>query len=288
MRAPALFWLARLRLWTAEWPAANAHLDEAVRLSRDAGLPGTLAISLGKRGWIASHQGRPLQEASSFVDEAVATARPLGEDWTLAEVLNDLGAILSNDPELRPAGSAAFREALELRRRLGDAQNVIDSLNNLANIDMYDGRFDEAERGFRECYELACGLGERRHQTLTGANLGMTLVLLGRAGEAWPLLEETAALSLSCGDRRMGGATLTVLAAVSAVEGNTLDAARLWGAGITVKNTGPIPDDDLIWESVLVEARDALGPAVFDAAIDEGKSLGFEDAVLLARSDAVR
>jgi predicted ATPase len=76
VRAPALFWLARLRLWTAEWHAANAHLEEAVRLSRDAGLPGTLAISLGKRGWIASHQGRPLQEASSFVDEAVATARP--------------------------------------------------------------------------------------------------------------------------------------------------------------------------------------------------------------------
>ena len=75
---------------------------------------------------------------------------------------------------------------------------------------------------------------------------------------------------------------------MSAIEGNALDAARLWGAGITVKNTGQIPDDDLIWESVLVEARDALGPAVFDAAIDEGKSLGFEDAVLLARSDAVR
>ena len=286
VRAPALFWLARLRLWTAEWDEADRHLVEAVRLSREAGLPGTLAISLGKRGWIASELGRPLQEASPFVDEAVAIARPLGEEWTLAEALNDLGAILSDQPEGRPAARAAFREALELRRRLGDAQNVIDSLNNLANVDMYDRRFDEAERGFRECYELACGLGERRHQALTGANLGTTLLMLGRVDEARLLLEETAALCLSCGDRRIGGAALHALAGVRAFEGELLDAARLWGAGGAVVGTGASHDDALLWDPFLVEARDALGPAAFDAAVADGRSLGFEEAVALTRTRA--
>ena len=46
-------------------------------------------------------------------------------------------------------------------------------------------------------------------------------------------------------DRRIGGATLHILASLSAVEGKPLDAARLWGAGSVVMDTGPARSSSL-------------------------------------------
>ena len=60
-------------------------------------------------------------------------------------------------------------------------------------------------------------------------------------------------------------------------------AARLWGAGTAVKDRGTTADDELLRGLFVAEAREALGVAVFDAVIEEGRSLGFEGAVALSR-----
>lgn len=110
---------------------------------------------------------------------------------------NDLGVMLTAAG--RPADAAApLRTALSIWREIGmeNSPDALNTLNNLATVEVLTGRHAEAVPLYEEVLEL--------RRTLYGAsgataallnNYGKTLLRLGRADEALPLLDEGAAMA---------------------------------------------------------------------------------------------
>jgi predicted ATPase/DNA-binding SARP family transcriptional activator len=281
-RARALFWLGRVSVFTAHGEGAEAQLTESAALARELGAEDTLALALGKAAFVASLAGRG-DDASRRADESVATARQLGDDWVLAEALNDYSCVRLIAGDLASSRTAVL-ESLELRRSLGDTQNTIDSINNLGNLAMHEGRLDEAASLFDECIDLARSIGETRQLVLAGVNRGQIFLLSGQLDEASALLRENARLCLQCSDRRVGGATITALAALEVAAERMASAATLWGAGNELMGHLSEPDLEVMWERWLSRAEAALGHDAFDAAYRRGTQMPFERVVAYALS----
>jgi non-specific serine/threonine protein kinase len=184
-----------------------------------------------------------LERAHTLYEESLALYQEQGDIWGRATVLQSLALLVWTEGDLA-AASALYAESAHLARTLGDKWDLARSLTSAAAIALQQENLDGARSQAAEALRLWRELGNRP---------GMALALGGLAG-------------------------------VAAAEGDAERAARLFGVaratlatGIAYYITGGVEV-----EAQITAARAHGDSAIFDAALETGKSQPLAKAVALA------
>jgi DNA-binding CsgD family transcriptional regulator len=134
--------------------------------------------------------------------------------------------------------------------------------------------------------EVAHRLGNRRALAIAGTGLARALLLEGDLGRAEAVGHEALGFLLEHHWRLDAIAAVEVVAAVAAVSGRAEQASRLFAAMAAQRvqfGVVRVPPETPVWDGYLASAREALGPAGFAAAWDQGASLSLDEAAAYAR-----
>lgn len=165
------------------------------------------------------------------------------------------------------------------------------SLNNLGNVLYEVGDYVGARALHEESLAIKRELGDRSGVGTSLNNLGNLACEEGEFASARALHEEGLAIDHELGDRWGIAFALEGLAAVVAVLGKSLRAARIWGAAERLREEigAPLPPNERPrYGRRVAVARAALrDDAAFDSAWQEGRALTIEQAIALALSETV-
>jgi predicted ATPase/DNA-binding SARP family transcriptional activator len=291
-RAAALFASGRIALRQGDLEHAQSVFDEARTLFGTAGAKGGTALCTAGLSWIAHILG-PAGDAVPLAQEAVALARESGEEWIVADALNNLGVALRAARDLR-GSQVALEESLALRRRIGDLEGVTAGLNGLGLIAIGEDDFERAEILFREAFAISERRGDLFYDAAKDVVFGY--IAFGRGDRDRATMHCVRALE-SCrahGYQQFAAYVLETLAGVAAAEGRLRQAGRLLGAAVAIsdrlRGAGTSTQSSGVeydWEAravkrVLDDARRALGPEAWEAAVDEGRALDVDEAIAYA------
>lgn len=151
------------------------------------------------------------------VTQALATLAPVqAAEATLAPptlaLLEDTRGFIAGSTGDHGERRRAFAEAARRYARLGDLRRSAGAEANAADASNRLGDFHEAERALRRCLVAARRVGNRLTEGYGLANLGYTLIALGRIEEALDALEQALRLADRSGDPHLRGAVLLYLA----------------------------------------------------------------------------
>jgi predicted ATPase/DNA-binding XRE family transcriptional regulator/Tfp pilus assembly protein PilF len=179
-----------------------------------------------------------------------------------------------------------LEKALEGFREHEDAWGSAHSLNHLAVVSLRRSDYPRAARYAEEALAVTRRSGDR-----LGANVALHLLAHaawesdehGRA--AW-YFREALVLASEAADKTSSAYCIQGLADVAGARGEPRRAARLLGAAEALLETAGLPiyvttDHDL-HQRVASAARELLGERAWTAAHDEGRTMGFEEAVAYA------
>src|SRR5439155_5033310 len=116
-------------------------------------------------------------------------------------------------------------ESFELAQELGERQRAATALNGLANLRLFRGDNEEAERLYTQSAELSRELRDRRLEEIAVENLGSLKLIRGEVSAARVLLEQAGELAHAAGDPRDVSSIERSLARVRLAEGRH-DVAR--------------------------------------------------------------
>lgn len=197
-------------LWhLGEYDAAEAQLDEAVRLARAAGDVRAAARALHGKANIYLYRGQSAEAEAAF-SESLAMRRAANDEYGVAQALNNLAIVYAG------AGDGAraeelFAESLAIRQRLGDSPGVAVALNNLGYMAAERGDLEGARRLYEESLATRRDLGDRLGLAVSLNNLAGLLLGLGDVDEAREHYAESLRLACSIDNRREAAAALAGL-----------------------------------------------------------------------------
>jgi tetratricopeptide (TPR) repeat protein len=179
---------------------------------------------------------------------------------------------------------ADLNEAVEHFRATGDLQGRAVALNNLAWLDIRIGDLDAARRQLKEAVQIATTMGDWWMRVMQLATLGLTWILEGHPEAALPIYAD----ALESADRVGAQDPYTVigLAMCESRLGDPRRAAILHGAAIGLverRNEQLDPIHARAVDEDQTRLRRELGTNKFDAAMEDGKRLTFEQVVLATR-----
>jgi DNA-binding CsgD family transcriptional regulator len=136
---------------------------------------------------------------------------------------------------------------------------------------------EESRASFRE-------LGDLRDESMCSFTLGMTELKQGNLERGTAVLEEGLPLAQRTKDKLGSAYYLLGLGVVAAEQGQSVRAARLWGAAEALREVIGLPLSyfDLAhsgYEAHLTTARLQLDEAAWEAAWAEGRAMSFERAI---------
>jgi predicted ATPase/class 3 adenylate cyclase len=265
------------------WPAGRradqgAVFAEAEAIARQLGDPVILSQALQTRADYEAGGGRP-DVADPLADEALSWARAADDKWEIA---------CAYRAKARGAGTAA-----ELRERVQQAASLLDAVGNIFQLaDLlasaaYGALNEGSDRDARDFVERAIPVVRELDSPF------MWMILQGNLGLATLLTSDTeAARNAFCEEltlcrelvvRPIASEGLLGLAAVGAVHGDDHRAARLVGAATAHRYDEPQEAVDARLDALFFEAaRTRCGADTWDAAVREGATLSFEDAIAYA------
>jgi tetratricopeptide (TPR) repeat protein len=223
--------------------AAQPKLDEARVLFEEQRLPYWHATVLVHLANAALGLGHP-DQARAWLEQALAQIRTIGESWLLSFALNNFGEVARTQGQYDRA-RGYYEESEALLRRSGDKGDLARLVHTLGYVAMHEGDYTKAETQFRESLAMFRQLGNRR---------GIAECLAALAG-----------LEARQGHPRWGatmlGAAETLLQATG---------GAWWPADRVEVN----PNREMI--------RAALDAAEFDAAMEKGRAMNLDQALLFA------
>jgi tetratricopeptide (TPR) repeat protein/TolB-like protein/predicted Ser/Thr protein kinase len=98
-------------------------------------------------------------------------------------------------------GVQALNRALALYQESGSDEGRARVLNGLGNIHLDAGQYDDAERQFKQAYDLRQSIGDAHGALVSQSNLALTVARRGRIDEAVHLQKEAIAAAAAGGDR---------------------------------------------------------------------------------------
>jgi predicted ATPase len=257
------FWFETVRL--AE---GAQRLEDALASARDAG-PNT-ARALTSLGDLDRERGQ-FTVGVSRLEEAVELWRGIGDETRLLEARNGLGRALYQAGE-RPRALEVYEQNLELARSLGDDVVIDESLHGFCLLLLATGEFARAEpiaEELRDEHFLAdCAQARGDHDLAAEYRLSVLENAVTNAFEGQQVTEVFG------------------LAMIAGACGRDEDALRLEGAvearwdelGIAAR-----PHVVATWrERDLGAARARLGEARASALYEEGRAMGWDQALELA------
>ena len=191
------------QFWTVRDDArVGEHAQQALALAETLGDPVAIARSLNWLGHWYLRTGR-CENALGYHQQALEILELLDEPRALATTL-ELLATAHNWCGSHEQAAATFERAIAVLRRLDDRQKLASSLIFLNVLTLDVGQLQEAER-------IAHEIGWRSGEALALTQLGNTLTLKGRFGEAVQAIERGLAIAEEIGHlERRNNATLSL------------------------------------------------------------------------------
>jgi DNA-binding CsgD family transcriptional regulator len=274
---------------------AKATYEEMLTLSRELGDRGNVATALNSLGTVAVQQGdnerarELLQENLGVIEELEAEedpATPLKKYY----VFNLLGILAINEEGDHARGATLWEKSLALAREVGDGHLIGISLTSLAHVALLQRDFDRVKTRSEEALTLARELGSAGVEIAPPnlINLGLASLGLGEHERAMGPFEEALLTSQEMGRMPQAIETLEGMASLAEAMGKATHAAHLWGAAEAAREATGIdnftPDELALHEPHLAAARIQLGDETWEAALNEGRTMSFEDAAEYALS----
>ncbi|MBT9486770.1 MAG: tetratricopeptide repeat protein [Rubrivivax sp.] len=229
IRADALRRAGLLAMDQADYPAAQALLEEALVTYRRVGDRRGIARALYSLGLVAMEQAR-LSAAELLFEESMALYRALGANLGL--VLSNLGQVcqqLGNHSKAQ----ALYEEALAIQRTLGDRATIAVLTHNLGSALSLQGDYPRAQAMLKDALAIWNELASRLWLALSLEEFASLAWRQAQAARAACLWGRAARLREEIGSVRSPSAQATldtcVAAARAAMGGQAFEAA--WAEG---------------------------------------------------------
>jgi predicted ATPase/DNA-binding SARP family transcriptional activator len=256
----------------------SAVLDEAEAFARRLDDPLAISAALKVRA-DREARGDHLAVASALADEALHYATAAGNEWAIASALS---------AQAKAAGTiAAIRERVDRAApRLAEVGNVAE-LAALLSSASYEalciGSDQDALQFVDRALPVARDLASPLQWMFVRGNFGLAALLTGDADSAQLAFCDELELCRELVTRPLAGEGLLGLAAVAASRGAADRAARLVGAATAHSYGMQQPEIEARLEAAFLEpARRRHGAGAWAAAVREGTTLNFEDAIAYA------
>jgi predicted ATPase/class 3 adenylate cyclase len=287
----ALFLLGTIIWMRGKVAEAVSLSEERVRLMRQGGEPGELAVALSYLADHVSMHGDYSRGQALYV-EALALFRQTGNELLVGAMLVQSALHLwfsLGDPVIIVQ---RLQQGQALINKVGDRHWSAQCSNLAALVALSAGELTRAYDLTQE-YLALCREVDARY------NIGWALHLMGRVqarqGDrraAFSSYRQSLAISRELGERFNIPDNLEGLAGVAAAEGEFRWAAQLWGAAEALREASaqPLPPvDRASYELAVASDRAQLGDEVFAAAWQEGRAMPLEqviDDVLKGKDEA--
>lgn len=280
-----------LRLATALWRFWHVHghwregrqwLEEALARAPAAASPLRIKALFGA-GILANWQ-QDFALASRLLEESLAMARSLGDNRATAEALRALSqvAFWRGDNE---RAMALGEECLALFRQIGDPWGISSALRHEGYqiLIRHERRHEwsRAVAAFEESLGISRALGDTRGVAWSTAGLGIAARLAKEYKRAEELLKEALSAFRELGDKWGIVSVLLEIGGVAQRRGDTERAARLFGAGQSLRETAgtPLLPYDAPHYGRQRPAEVGLPQTGFDSPRAEGRAMNLEQAI---------
>ena len=155
----------------------------------------------------------------------------------------------------------------------------------LGELSRIIGDYDAAEEYYQQCLELSREAKDERRIALSLANLASIAMHHHEYRQAELLERESIEMEVELGTKYYIGLSFACLSSIIAKRGHPEQAAILFGASENVleKMSAKLqPADKIEVDDYLVAIREQLDDEAFHNALEEGRSMTFEQAVTFA------
>jgi len=219
--------------------------------------------------------------AEQFAQEGVALGRVVGPPIALTASLNVLTTIAARADEWDRARGYCD-ESVAVARAAGDVRLEAIALFVLAESLLHRGRYAEARDVGRRAHALARTAGDKEIIAVILARLGVAAAHERRLDEASEHLAEALELSRALGFPEPAAWCCEGLALVAVASGDAVRAARLLGAGESLRRAGGgvvQPAEAATRDAALTTINRELPVEQVQAALDVGRGLSLDEAV---------
>ncbi|GAA4614209.1 LuxR family transcriptional regulator [Actinoallomurus liliacearum] len=243
------------------------------------------ARALWADGWLAVIQN-DIDAAAAMLDESRAIGERLGLESVLAYVALYSGMIAMCRQDTDSA-IALYEEAVARHRATGDQVGLLLTLIRLSLAHSYRGDAARAVSTAQECLAVSDLFGERWARAYATMALGVEAWRQGDIRHARELEQESLRFHRTLDDPLGSGVSMEVLCWIAAAEEDHERAARLVGALETVWNAVGAPLSGFghlgrYRDACRSRIRGVLGDRAFEAAVDQGAALSYEEALSYA------
>lgn len=218
--------------------------------------------------------------ARQTLTDGLAVAQQAGDRVAQGMILNNLAIEAKDRREHDEARDLLHRATLaytEAKRGILPGQLPA----ALANIDMAEGKLDDADAHLQQALEAFRAIGDRRNEAMMLNNVGYLRRLQGRIDEAEPYHLESLAIRRDIGDRVGQGRILGMLSILYENEGR-YDEAR--DAASEAFDIASEANDRLFMATALAQ----LGQAEFsDGRLDEARAAYADSAAIFEEIDDI-
>jgi non-specific serine/threonine protein kinase len=250
--AKALFGLATLSHWLADYARSRKRMTECLEIYRRLGHTESVASALMFLGYMAQHMG-DFDEAHARISEATAIYRERGDNGGIALGLLGWGEMALRVGDYQQ-GASQLTESIARFTDVADARGVAAARATLGAIRLHQGDLAQAATLLRQSLVVRHELGDK-------------------GGIAW-CLERVAELVLATAD----------------TPANAMRAARLLGAAREIRigvGAGIDPADQAQYERVVAASQAPLSELAFAAAWEAGRAMTIEQVIGEADQGAV-
>lgn len=286
LRARALIAISNLGGASGHMVESIAHANRAAEIAQELGDHALEVVALQS---LANRYGEcgEYERSVFFYEKALDLARQTGDEFRIATVSAHLGVNLAQAGR-GPEGEQLTIDAIASLESIGRSDPLPVHFNNLGYVQFTIGKFDEAEKTFKEAMERAQSQSDDRIGARINQNLSSVLVAQGRLAEAKDLLEFAMQFAVNVGEVRLLADSLEVFAALSLAEGNFVVAAKSHGKADSLRDeTGiGLPKMLLPRRSATEESlRAHLGDESYEIAYQKGRVLTIQEAADLCQTE---
>jgi predicted ATPase/DNA-binding CsgD family transcriptional regulator len=274
----SLHLLGTLAWQRGNFAPARALMEESLALYREIDDKNGIAFSLSDLAAMATPQGE-YARAQVLVEESIAIDRESGNLRHIAISLTTLALTLFVSQGDHDRVHPLLEESLAISRELDDKALTARSLSHSALVALHQGNVDTARSLAQESAALHGETGDRWGSSWVLAILARIEATRGNHAAALAVYEEGITLAWKVGSKLNIALCLEGIASEWVVQGEPAQAARLWGAVETLRESigAPIwPAERAAYERSVAAAREQIGEPAFTALWAEGRAMSLE------------
>jgi predicted ATPase/transcriptional regulator with XRE-family HTH domain len=230
-----------------------------------------------------------LAAAETALEEALTLARAQRDTGLMGEGLTLMGEIRLRQRKHDEA-ARLLEESLPLHVTAENAWGGAWARRNLGFVHSNRGEFARAVSLLEESAREFRALGDQRAAATTALFIGTSRTMLGDAAGGDAALREALHELRAIGDRAFLASALNTLALVRARGGAAATAARLLGAGDSLRRSLGVvlsPVNRATWEEAVAAIRTRMSEADYAATYAEGETLSLDDALAEALAETM-